>query len=130
MSYLRGEAPDLRRLDEVPGVSHPDLYGAYPEVVRTRVEERAVDGRITLQDLVDIKIELARRAGVRRIRLSSRLETCLAFMRAGGELRTETVDAEAVLTLLAGRWPEVDAFVKIDPTGRAFLRCDWSAFES
>ncbi|MFT7519615.1 MAG: hypothetical protein ACI9MC_001757 [Kiritimatiellia bacterium] len=54
-AVLRLEAPDLHRLREVPGISHDDRFALYLPELRERTDEIAVDGRITFQQLVELK---------------------------------------------------------------------------
>jgi hypothetical protein len=126
VAFLRGQAPDLRRLDEVPGVSHTDLYRAYLPEVRAKATRAAVAGQITLQDLVSIKEWIAKSEGVPVI-VSSQIETALLFVRAGGDLQTGLVDLESVLTLLDGRQPTGFGKVTIGRLKRARHMARWSS---
>ena len=49
MALLRGEILDVYRLDEVPGVSHVDLYSSYLPQARAQADATAVGGQSTLQ---------------------------------------------------------------------------------
>ena len=51
MAALRLEVPDINRLDEVPGVSHTDLYQSYPEDTTRMLTDTSLNGVINLQDL-------------------------------------------------------------------------------
>ncbi|MEM7336198.1 MAG: hypothetical protein AAF490_29225 [Chloroflexota bacterium] len=104
LALLKGETPDLHRLDEVEGISHTDLYSAYLSEARTMANEIAVDGQITLQDLVTIKEWIASQENVSIID-SSKIETALIFLGAGGDLETSLVSVDDVFTLLQGIQP-------------------------
>ena len=48
-AVFRLEAPDLGRLDEVPGISHDDRYGAFLPRVEELARARESGGRLALQ---------------------------------------------------------------------------------
>lgn len=112
-ALLAGEAPDIYRLDEVPGISHLDLYtkdfGLTTMMVGDATDE---DGMISLDDLVRIKKQIAEREEVSEINGASRIETTLAFVKSGGDQKTGLVNATNVLTFLQGKEPDV--FVEIN----------------
>ncbi len=87
---------------------------------------RESDGHLTLQDLVDIKLEVARLAGVTSLQESSRLETALVFLRAGGDLTSQTVSTNETLRLLAGQRPGVDVVVTPGDLDATNALADWS----
>jgi hypothetical protein len=125
MALLRGEILDLYRLDEVPGVSHTDLYSRYLPQARAQAEAAAVDGQITLQDLVAIKEWIAKQEKV-GIMDSSKIETALLFVRAGGNLQTGKVGVADVFTLLQGQRPTGDGEVNFSTLNRARGMARWS----
>jgi hypothetical protein len=118
LAVLRHEAPDIYRLREVPGISHDDRYAPFQTELRAMANDMAVDGRLTLQDLVTLKEWVARRLGIVPNE-ASRIETALLFVRAGGDLETWTVDLEDTFRLIAGKRPRAVALVtpaKLDQT--------------
>lgn len=110
LAVLRQEAPDIYRLREVNGVSHDDRYALFQTELRAQAEKVAIDGRLTLQDLVVMKEWIANELEVIPNE-ASRIETALLFIRAGGDVETWTVGMEDVLRLIAGQRPSVDAIV-------------------
>lgn len=58
---------------------------------------------------------------------SSKLETALLFIRAGGDRQTWTVSTDAVLTLIAGQRPGVEVVVTPGELERVHAHADWSA---
>ena len=122
---LRGHAPDLHALDRVPGVSHIDLYNTHRDNVGDRLTEAEVEGRMTLQDLVEVKEWIAAMEGVEVIE-SSRIETALLFIRSGGDAETGTVATADVLTLLDGAAPAVRGDVTIASLRRAQKTARWT----
>lgn len=125
MAVLRHEAPDLYRLRDVPGISHDDRYGPYQPQLRSLAETLAVDGRLTLQDLVAMKEWVATELGVIPNE-ASRIETALLFVRAGGEFDAWTVDMDDVFRLLAGQRPETDAIVTPGLLNQAREHSNWT----
>lgn len=125
LAVLRHEAPDIYRLREVPGVSHDDRYGVYLEELKQLAPSMAADGRLKLQDLVDLKKWVARKAGVAVISEPSRIETALAFIRAGGDFETWTVDMKEFFTLLSGQRPQSAAQVNFSSLSRAREAAQW-----
>lgn len=128
VALLRLEAPDLHRLDEVPGVSHDTRFARHLPALRVRADALAVDGRITFQQLVDLKRWVGEQEG-KRIEpgTPSEIETSLAFLRAGGSLETWTVSVHDLFTLLNGEPPAVHAVVTPANLGRARAAADWGA---
>ncbi|MEM6730008.1 MAG: hypothetical protein AAF658_00545 [Myxococcota bacterium] len=120
-------APDLHRLREVDGVSHDDRFALFLDELRPLADERAIDGRITLQDLVELKHWVAKRTGVETISEPSRIETSLAFIRAGGDLENWTVTVDDLFALLSGKRPSADAIVTIESLDRARAHAEWNA---
>lgn len=125
LAVLRHEAPDIYRLREVRGVSHDDRYALFQQELRAKAEEAAVDGRLTLQDLVVMKEWVARELNVTPNE-ASRIETSLLFIRAGGDFETWTVGMEDVFRLIAGRRPVVDAEVTPNLLSRAREKSEWT----
>jgi hypothetical protein len=123
---LRGQTPDLHQLDKVPGVSHPDLYGLKLEDLRSKADERAVEGRITLQDLVELKEWLAQTMGV-AINEASQIETALVFIRAGGDFETARVALDDVFLLLEGRAPRNGGEVNLRTILKARRMSRWQS---
>lgn len=125
VAALTNRAPDLERLDEVPGISHPDLYNAFPTEVSDLLAQRDVDGRVTLDDLVAIKEAVAELAGVDIID-SSRIETALLFTMAGGDIESGAVRALDVRRLLAGEATAEGATVTASTLGRVRRATKWT----
>ena len=100
---MTGEVPDLCTFDQVPGVSHKDKYSSQLAGVKSRIEVASIDGFVTLQDLVDIKKWVAEVEGVVDIVDSSKGETVLTFLSAGGDLVTQKVNASNVLSILQSK---------------------------
>lgn len=125
LAVLRHEAPDIYRLREVSGISHDDRYAPFQEELRAQAEDVAIDGRLTLQDLVVMKEWVANELGVTPNE-ASRIETALLFVRAGGESETWTVGMEDVFRLIAGQRPSVDAVVTPDLMNQAREYSDWT----
>ncbi|MFT5062043.1 MAG: hypothetical protein ACI9AX_002376 [Polaromonas sp.] len=125
LAVLRHEAPDIYRLREVRGISHDDRYAPFQQELRAQAEEVAVDGRLTLQDLVLMKEWVANELGVTPNE-ASRIETALLFIRAGGEVETWTVGMEDVFRLMAGKRPSVDAVVTPGLMNEAREHSDWT----
>lgn len=122
---LRGETPDLNALDKVPGVSHTDLYSSYLTELREQSEKLEIDGQLTLQDLVDMKEWVAHQEQVDIIE-SSRIETALLFVRAGGDLAGGKVATRDVFELLEGRAPSRDAQVTSSTLTKAQKMANWT----
>ncbi len=125
IAALLGRAPDIKRLDEVPGISHLDLYTAFPTEVRSQLSTRGVDGIVNLQDLVEIKESIAELAGVEIID-SSRIETALLFLMAGGDLGSGTVATADVRRLLDGEAIASGATVTAAKLSRARKASEWT----
>jgi hypothetical protein len=110
---LWGGVLDLERLDEIPGISHLDLYNSQFAGVSERLLAKAVtavdaDGYITLQDLVEVKKWVAEVNSVEEINVFSRGETVFVFLGAGGSLKTNRVLATDVLRFLQSDWEVKD----------------------
>lgn len=125
LAVLRHEAPDIYRLREVDGISHDDRYARFQPELRAQAEEFAIDGRLTLQDLVVMKEWIATELGVTPNE-ASRIETALLFIRAGGDVETWTVSTEDVFRLIAGQRPSVDAVVTPGLMSQAREHSNWS----
>ena len=125
ISVLRHEAPDIYRLREVHGVSHDDRYAPYQDELRNQAKDLAVDGRLTLQDLVVLKEWVANELNVVPNE-ASRIETALLFVRAGGDLETWSVGMEDVFRLVAGQRPSVDAIVTPNLLNQARGKSVWT----
>ncbi len=124
-AVLRHEAPDIYRLREVPGISHDDRYHPYRDELRPMAEALAVDGRLTLQDLVTLKEWVAKRLGLVPNE-ASRIETALLFVRAGGDLENWTVDQDDTFRLIAGQRPFAEAIVTPAKLTRAREQARWN----
>ncbi|MEM9242114.1 MAG: hypothetical protein AAGB07_19255 [Pseudomonadota bacterium] len=125
LAVLRHEAPDIYRLREVPGISHDDRYAPFLAELRPVAEGMAVDGRLSLQDLVAMKEWVAAQVGVIPNE-ASRIETALLFVRSGGRVEDWTVGLDDVFLLLSGKTPSVDAVVTPDLLNRAREQSMWS----
>lgn len=125
VAALLNRAPDIERLHEVPGVSHLDLYNGFPNEVRGQLAEKDVDGRVQLDDLVAIKESIAELAGVDIID-SSRIETALLFVMAGGDLDSGTVATVDVLRLLDGEAVAPGANITAAKLSRARKATTWT----
>lgn len=124
-AVLRHQAPDIYRLDEVPGISHEDLYSRYVPELRELANDLAIDGKLKLQDLVVMKEWVAKQVGVSPNE-ASQTETALLFVRAGGEPETWTVDLEDVFLLISGKPPNADAVVTPAKLNAALDHAKWS----
>lgn len=124
-AVLRHEAPDIYRLREVAGVSHDDRYVPFRDALRLQADAMAVDGRLTLQDLVGMKEWVAREQGVIPNE-ASRIETALLFVRAGGSVDDWTVGLKDVFLLLSGQPPTVDAVVTPGLLNQAREHATWT----
>ncbi|MEI4263374.1 hypothetical protein [Roseovarius sp. D0-M9] len=109
MAFLRQEAPDIYRLDEVPTVSDDDLFQLFIPDLPEMAEARAVEGQTTLQDIVEMKEWGAAQTGVIPNE-ASRAETALLF-KSGGDMDNWTVGLDRVFRMMAGQRPGVDADV-------------------
>ncbi len=125
-AVLRHEAPDIYRLDQVPGISHDDLYQNYIPELREMAVARAVEGQVTLQDLVEMKEWVADQVGVTPGE-ASKTETALLFVRSGGDLTKWTVALEDVFRLLNGQRPEADTVVTPGKLNQAMDAASWRA---
>ena len=129
VAFLRGEAPDLYRLDEVEGISHKDLYLPYLPEVKTKVQALSRNGQISIQDLADIKEWIAAQEGVSVIR-SSRIETIILFIRAGGELDSGLIDADDALRMIEGYEPKKSGVVTLDKVKQVAKLITWQDSEN
>jgi hypothetical protein len=125
LAVLRHEAPDIYRLHEVPGISHEDKYWAYKDDLRPMADEMAVDGFLTLQNLVELKEWVARDLGVTP-NDASRIETALLFVRAGGDFETWTVGLEDVFLLISRQRPKAEAEVTMSKMNEALEATQWT----
>ncbi|MEM8776742.1 MAG: hypothetical protein AAGF53_17040 [Pseudomonadota bacterium] len=125
-AVLRHEAPDIYRLDQVPGISHNDLYQNFIPELREMAEMRARNGLITLQDLVEMKEWVGEQVGVTPGE-ASQTETALLFVRSGGDPEAWTVELEDVFRLLNGQRPEADAVVTPGKLNQAMDQARWRA---
>ena len=105
---LFGGVLDLERLDQVPGVSHLDLYNSQFEGVSERLNAAAIDGFVTLSDLVEVKKWVAEVNMVDSINIFSQGETVFVFLGAGGNLGEDKVLAADVLRFLQSDWEVKD----------------------
>ena len=100
---------DLERLDEIPFVSHDDLYNSQFPGVESRLNDLAdSDGFITLGDLVEVKQWVAEVTGVENISIFSQGETVFVFLGAGGDLKEDRVLVADVLNFLQSNYAEED----------------------
>lgn len=129
LALLRGEAPDLYRLDEVEGISHKDLYLPYLPEVKSKVQALSRNGQISLQDLADIKEWIAAQEGVSVIQ-SSKIETIILFIRAGGELDSGLIDADDALRMIEGYEPKKSCVVTLKILKEAAKLITWSDSEN
>ena len=125
LAVLRHEAPDIYRLREVPGISHDDRYALFQPELRAMADNMASNGRLSLQDLVEMKEWVAEQVGV-EINEASRIETALLFVRAGGDFDTWTVDMEDVFRLIAGQRPHAETVVTLGKMNRARRQTVWN----
>lgn len=128
LAALSGEVPDLYALERVPGVSHCDLYTSYIPELREMARDLDQEGTLHLQDLVSMKQWVAREEQVEIIE-SSRIETALLFVRAGGDFETGRVNTENVFAVLEAIGPENPGLVTIERMNRARDMADWGAGE-
>jgi hypothetical protein len=81
---LSGHALDLYALNQIDGVSHPDKYNRYKELTtKTLTDAANEEGKITMQDLVDLKKQIAAEEKIDHIMESSQTETVILFIGAG-----------------------------------------------
>lgn len=105
-ALVEGKAPDIYRLAEVPGISHLDLYLPFIENVTAMLEKAEnAAGEVTLQDLIDVKVWIAKQVNV-LVSAASQTETEILFIRAGGNLQTGTIPTTDVLALVQGFPPK------------------------
>lgn len=129
LALLRGQAPDLYRLDEVKGISHKDLYLPYLPQVKTKVQALSRNGQISIQDLADIKEWIAAQEGVSVTR-PSKIEAIILFIRAGGELDTGLIDADDALRMIEGYEPKKSGVVTFNTLKQVAKRITWSDSEN
>ena len=125
LALLRGEAPDLYRLDEVKVISHQDLYLPYLPEVKEKVEALSRNGKISIQDLADIKQCIAAKEGVPVIS-GSGMQVVLLFIRAGGDLDTGLIDADDALRMIEGYEPKKSGVLTWDGMQRGKKLITWS----
>jgi hypothetical protein len=125
LAFLRGEAPDLYRLDQVRGVSHEDLYLPYLPQVKAKVQALSRNGQISMQDLADIKEWIAAQEGV-SVSSASKLETVILFIRAGGELDSGLIEADDALRMIEGYEPKKNGVVTFGSIKQARKLITWS----
>jgi hypothetical protein len=103
-----GNPPDIYRLEQIPGVSHEDLFHNYFDATLYRIDEaKDADGMIMLQDLVNIKkwIVEQERMQISEMLGSSKSETGLVFLASGGDLDTQKVSGDEVIKILNAERP-------------------------
>ena len=99
-------APNIYVLKEVTGVTHDDKYVSYMSFTRQFLDNNKDDeGMITIQQLVDLKHECAKKANVEEIIGASKIETVLTFLAAGGDVDSGKVRIEEVWRFLNGKRP-------------------------
>lgn len=130
-AIFEGGVVDIFRLDEIPLVSHADLYNNYPKEVTQQINNAISDssGMIYLQDLVNIKLWVAKQAGVESPNIFSRGEVVFLFLRSGGDLDTERVAAADVLTMLAGTFPNQKSRIGVINFLKGSWKADFSAVD-
>lgn len=119
---LTGHAPDLYNLDKVPGVSHDDLFQKHVEQFEKKA---APDGTLTIQDLVDIKKDIAKLENVEQINDASKLETTLLFLGSGGDLETFKVRVEDIKTFLSGTRVPNQNEITFETSKKVKEKCNW-----
>jgi len=131
LQALFGKVLDIFRLDQIPTISHTDLYNNYPEEVTRQINQAITDtsGMIYLQDLVNIKLWVAEQAGVDSPNVFSRGEVIFLFLRSGGDLDTEQVKAANVLTMLSGKFPNQTSRIGILNFLKGSWKADWTAVD-
>lgn len=118
-AVLRDEAIDVERLDELQaGINSPDYYQLFPEAVAQRLTDVSMDGMVTLQDLVDVKLWVAGEVGVVP-NDTSKISTYFSFLFPGGDLDTGLVELDDVLKFLNGEMPDHTGFLDVVKLGRA-----------
>ena len=125
LALLRGEAPDVYRLDELEVISHQDRYLAYLPQVKEKVAALSRDGKISIQDLADIKEWIAAQEGVPVIG-GSKGQVGLLFVRAGGDLHTGLIDAEDALRMIEGYEPKNSGVLTYSAMQQAKELITWS----
>ena len=124
-ALLRGQAPDLYRLDEIEGISHKDLYLPYLPQIKEKVQALSRNGQISIQDLADIKQSIAAQKGVSLIG-GSKIQTVLLFIRAGGDLDSGLIDADDALRMIEGYEPKKSGVVTLSAMQRGQKLITWS----
>lgn len=117
-----GTAPDLYRLDEVPGISHVDLFQKYPEKLDAAAAE---DGTIALDDLVSIKKEIAAEEKCSEINEASKIETGLIFLGSGGDPDTGKVPLTSVKKFLSGNPVDDQGDITFSSMKKVADKCTW-----
>ena len=126
LALLRGDVPDLYKLDKVKFISHQDLYLPDFEFVEERVKALSRNGQVSLQDLADIKMSIADKIGVPVIQ-GSKIQTVLLFLRAGGDLDSRLIDADDALRMIKGYEPKKSGVVTVWGMARGKMLINWSA---
>ena len=119
---LTGSAPDLYKLDQVPGISHADLFQKHVDKLDKTADK---DGSLTIQNLVDIKKEIAEEEGCDEIIKSSRIETALLFLGSGGDMETGKVRLVDIKAFLSGTSIESQPDITFDTVKKATKMCSW-----
>ncbi|MDW3195058.1 MAG: hypothetical protein R8G66_21980 [Cytophagales bacterium] len=123
-SVIKGEAPNIYKLDQVHGVTHCDLFSKYLPELEQLAKGLETEGQITLQDIVDMKKWVAKQENVEPNE-PSKLECALVFVKAGGNLKTQKVYTEDVFTFLQGIRPKRDAPISLDLMNEARALANW-----
>ena len=125
LSFLCLQAPNLYRLDEVRGISHKDLYWPHMKEVKQQVKELSRDGKVSIQDLADIKKGIAKKLGVKIIG-GSKIQVVLLFIKAGGDFKTRLIDADDAIRMLEGYEPKKSGVVTLCKMISASRMINWS----
>ena len=121
---LRGDVPDLYKLDEVKSISHQDLYLPELKFVEEKVKALSNNGQISIQDLADIKESIAAKKGVPVI-TGSKGQAVLLFIRAGGDLDSGLIDADDVLRMIEGYEPKKSGVATVWSMARGKRLINW-----
>ena len=128
LALLRAEAPDLYKLDQVESVSHKDRYLPYLPEVKAKMQALSRNGKISIQDLVDIKEWIAAQEGVPIIQMS-KAQPIILFVRAGGDLDSGLIDMDDALRMIEGYEPKKGNVVTLDLLKQAGNLVTWSDSE-
>ena len=118
---ISGAAPDLYRLDEVPGISHADLFQKYA----SKLDAAAKDEILTISNLVAIKKEIAEEEKCPEIIKSSKIETGLIFLGSGGDTETGEVPLNNVKKFLSGSPVENQGDITFSAVKKVTDKCSW-----